>query len=72
MIRWFIYFVYTFYIINHTIRPFTLKCRINNRRNSIVINYEIQKNYIGTLAISGKLKERLELAIAIRGDDKIL
>ncbi len=40
--------------------------------NSIVVNYEIQKNYIGILAISGKLEDRLDLSVAIIDDEKIL
>ena len=40
--------------------------------NSMVINSEIQNNYIGTLAISGRLKENLSLSIGIRSDENIL
>ena len=40
--------------------------------NSIVMNYEIQKNYIGTLTISGKFQDKLALSVATRNDEKIL
>jgi len=40
--------------------------------NSIVINYAIQKVYIGSLSISGKLDIEHELKIATRKDEKIL
>ncbi len=40
--------------------------------NSIVANYEIQKNYMGILSISAKLEDRLDLSVAIGDDEKIL
>ena len=40
--------------------------------NSIVMNYEIQQNYIGTLAISGKFQNKLKFSIATRNDEKML
>ncbi|NOQ31593.1 MAG: transporter substrate-binding domain-containing protein [Helicobacteraceae bacterium] len=40
--------------------------------NSIVINYNIQTNHLGTVAISGKFDHSVELAIASRSDEPIL
>ncbi|MEA3383851.1 MAG: transporter substrate-binding domain-containing protein, partial [Campylobacterota bacterium] len=40
--------------------------------NSIVINHEIQRNYIGTIAITGKFEAKVKLAVATRDDEKIL
>jgi signal transduction histidine kinase len=40
--------------------------------SSPVINYHIQKDYIGILSISGKFKEVLKLHIATRNDEKLL
>jgi len=40
--------------------------------NSIVINSEIKKNFIGILSISGKFKEKFELNIATRNDEILL
>jgi len=40
--------------------------------NSIVINDEIQKNYVSTLAVSGKFIYKSELSIATRNDEVIL
>jgi signal transduction histidine kinase len=40
--------------------------------NSISINYEIQNNFVGTLAISGKLQDKLHLSTATRNDESIL
>lgn len=40
--------------------------------NSIVLNYEIQKNHIGTLAISGKFENHFLLGLATRNDEPIL
>ena len=40
--------------------------------NTIVINYEVQKSYLGSIAISGKLKDEFNLAIATRNDEPLL
>ncbi len=40
--------------------------------NAISINYEIQKNFIDILTISGKLKGEIYIRIATRNDQKIL
>ena len=40
--------------------------------NTIVINYEIQKNFIGTITVSGKLNDDVKLSVATRYDEKIL
>lgn len=40
--------------------------------SSVVINYEIQKNYIGILSISGKFQEHFKLGIATRNDEHAL
>lgn len=40
--------------------------------NTIVINHEIQQNFVGTLAISGKLNYKILLSFATRNDEKIL
>ncbi|MEA3289750.1 MAG: transporter substrate-binding domain-containing protein [Campylobacterota bacterium] len=40
--------------------------------NSIVINHEIQNNFLDTLSISGKLKNNIYLGTAVREDEKIL
>lgn len=40
--------------------------------NSIVLNYEIQKNHIGTLSISGKFENHFLLGLATRNDEPIL
>ena len=37
--------------------------------NSLVLNYEIQRNYIDTLTISGKIDEECEFRIATRNDE---
>lgn len=37
--------------------------------NSIVLNHKIQREYVGTLTISGKLDERVQLSIATRNDE---
>jgi len=36
------------------------------------LNYEIQRNYIGTLKIDGTFDEKLELCIGVRNDDPVL
>ena len=40
--------------------------------NSIVINYEIQNNYLGTLVISGKFDHEYQLRVATRNDEPLL
>ena len=40
--------------------------------NSIVLNYEIQKRYLGKIAISGKINESYSLSVATRSDEPIL
>jgi len=40
--------------------------------NSIVINYEIQQNFIGIIKISGKFQENFKLNIATRNDEPLL
>lgn len=40
--------------------------------NSAVINYSIQKNFLGNLAISGKFYDKFKMNIATRNDEKIL
>jgi len=40
--------------------------------NSLVLNYEIQRQHIGTLAISGKFENNHSLSIATRKDEPIL
>ncbi|MFK5892149.1 MAG: transporter substrate-binding domain-containing protein, partial [Pseudomonadota bacterium] len=40
--------------------------------NSIVLNHEIQKNYLGSINISGRFSSQLQLSIATRNDEKIL
>jgi len=40
--------------------------------SSAAINYEIQKNFLGTVIISGKFKEKIELSVALRDDEKLL
>ena len=40
--------------------------------NSVVINEKIQKEYIGSLSISGKFQEQVRLGIATRSDEKLL
>ncbi len=40
--------------------------------NSISINHEVQKNYIGTVTISGKFHNKVNLSVATRNDEKIL
>ena len=40
--------------------------------NSVVINHHIQKNYISTVAVSGKFKNKIYLSVAVRDDEKIL
>ena len=40
--------------------------------NSIVLNEEIQKNYLGQLNISGKFNVNFKLSVATRNDKKIL
>ena len=40
--------------------------------SSITINHAIQKNYIGTLSITGKFKFKMNLSVATRSDEKIL
>ena len=40
--------------------------------NTIVINHEIQQNYIGTITVSGKLNTNINLCVATRDDEKIL
>jgi len=40
--------------------------------NSIVVNYAIQQNYIGTLSISGTFDHKKQFMIATRNDEKIL
>jgi len=37
--------------------------------NSLVLNYEIQRNYIDTLAISGKIEKECRFRIATRNDE---
>ena len=40
--------------------------------NSVVLNYEIQENFIGNINISGKFKYQYKLAIATRDDEPLL
>jgi len=40
--------------------------------NSVVINYAIQHNFLGVIAISGKLSHDFELAVATRNDEPLL
>jgi len=40
--------------------------------NTIVINHEIQQNFIGTITVSGKLNDNVQLSVASRDDEKIL
>ena len=40
--------------------------------NTIVINHEIQQNFIGTITVSGKLNDNVRLSVATRDDEKIL
>ncbi len=40
--------------------------------NSIAINYNIQKDFLGTVTISGKFKGRMYLSVATRDDEPIL
>jgi len=40
--------------------------------NTIVINYAIQKDFIGTLTVSGKLENNIKLGIGTRNDEKLL
>ncbi len=40
--------------------------------NSIVLNYHIQRNHIGTLAISGKFEDHYNLSVATRNDEPLL
>ncbi|MCK5294023.1 MAG: transporter substrate-binding domain-containing protein, partial [Arcobacteraceae bacterium] len=40
--------------------------------NSIVLNYEIQRNYISTISVSGSFVQKFELNIATRNDEPIL
>jgi len=40
--------------------------------NSMVLNYRIQRHYLDTLAISGKLEKECELRIATRNDEPLL
>jgi PAS domain S-box-containing protein len=40
--------------------------------NSIVINHEIQKNYLQDVSINGQFPEQMHLSIAIRNDDTAL
>jgi len=40
--------------------------------NSVVINEKIQKDYRGSLNISGKFREQFRLSIATRSDEKLL
>lgn len=40
--------------------------------SSVLLNYEIQRRHIGTLAISGSFKENLHLGIASRDDEPLL
>ncbi len=37
--------------------------------NSLVLNYEIQRHYIDTLAISGKMDKQCEFRMATRNDE---
>jgi len=40
--------------------------------NLSTIGYQIQKNYIGTLKISGRIEQNFELGIGVRNDDLLL
>jgi polar amino acid transport system substrate-binding protein len=40
--------------------------------NSIVIDYQIQNNYLGTIAISGKFDGKWELGVGVRDDEPLL
>ncbi len=40
--------------------------------DSIALNYEIQKNFLGTIAISGKLEDKHKLTLATRNDEPLL
>lgn len=40
--------------------------------NSIVIDYQIQNNYLGTIAISGKFDGKWELGVGVRNDEPLL
>ncbi len=40
--------------------------------NSTTVAYEIQKNFLGSIAITGRLSNKVEFRIATRNDEKIL
>ena len=40
--------------------------------NLSTIGYQIQRNYIGTLKVTGRINENWELGIAVRNDDPVL
>lgn len=40
--------------------------------NTIVINHQIQNNFLGTITISGKLKNIIDLSVGIRSDEVLL
>ncbi len=40
--------------------------------NTQVINYKIQNNYLGTIAVSGKIRDMVDLGIGVRSDQGLL
>ena len=40
--------------------------------NIIVLNHQLQNTYLGTIAITGKLKENIKLSVATRDDEPML